>query len=165
MFNPWLEFYAWNLLFQMIYEDISKSFRIGLLERELKMVQFSTIRCSCIGILWVSLVSLAAITLCIASQRVFIVVVYFIMDSVRKLLDTPSQAYSVKVRREAAASMFQPFLPFCSAGLQSASVSWSLNSIADSLIIKDKCHTTLWVEHENTTDMSVLEKGPYNVRK
>jgi hypothetical protein len=33
-------------------------------------------------------VSHAAITLCVASQRVFIVVVYFVMDSVRKLLDT-----------------------------------------------------------------------------
>jgi hypothetical protein len=34
-------------------------------------------------------VSFAAITLCIASQRVFIFVVYFVMDSVLKLLDTP----------------------------------------------------------------------------
>jgi hypothetical protein len=36
-------------------------------------------------------VSFAAITLCVASQRVFIiVVVYFVIDSVRKLLVTPS---------------------------------------------------------------------------
>jgi uncharacterized protein HemY len=41
-------------------------------------------------------VSFASITLCVASQRVFIivvfvvVVVYFVIDSVRKLLDTPS---------------------------------------------------------------------------
>jgi hypothetical protein len=36
-------------------------------------------------------VSFAAITLCVASQRVFIVVsVYFVIDLVRKLLDTPS---------------------------------------------------------------------------
>jgi hypothetical protein len=36
-------------------------------------------------------VSFAAITLCVASQRVFIVVVvYFVIDSVRKLLDIPS---------------------------------------------------------------------------
>jgi hypothetical protein len=36
-------------------------------------------------------VSSAAITLYVASQRVFIVVsVYFAIDSVRKLLDTPS---------------------------------------------------------------------------
>jgi len=36
---------------------------------------------------------LAAITLCVAFQRVFIVVVvvvYFVIDSFRKLLDTPS---------------------------------------------------------------------------
>jgi hypothetical protein len=39
-------------------------------------------------------VSFAAITLCVASQRVFIVVsVYFVIDSVRKLLDTPSYAH------------------------------------------------------------------------
>jgi hypothetical protein len=47
-------------------------------------------RCSCIAILWVSLVSFAAVTLCVVSQRVFIVVVYFVIDSVRKLLDTSS---------------------------------------------------------------------------
>jgi hypothetical protein len=35
-------------------------------------------------------VSFAAIIICIASQRVFIVVVYFVIDSVRNLLDTPS---------------------------------------------------------------------------
>jgi uncharacterized membrane protein len=34
-------------------------------------------------------VSFGAITLCVASQRVF-VVVYFVIDSVRKLLDTLS---------------------------------------------------------------------------
>jgi hypothetical protein len=45
---------------------------------------------SCIAILWVSLVSFTAIPLCVASQRVFIIVVYFVIDSVRKLLDTPS---------------------------------------------------------------------------
>jgi len=32
-------------------------------------------------------VSFAAVTLCVASQRVFVVVVYFVIDSVRKLLD------------------------------------------------------------------------------
>jgi hypothetical protein len=42
-----------------------------------------------IAISWVSLVSFAAITLYVASQRVFVVLVYFIIDSVRKLLDTP----------------------------------------------------------------------------
>jgi hypothetical protein len=38
--------------------------------------------------------SFTAITLCVASQRVFVVVVvvvvYFVINSVRKLLDTPS---------------------------------------------------------------------------
>jgi hypothetical protein len=70
------------------YEGISKSFRTGHLQRELQMVQLCAIRCSYIVILWVSLVSFAVITLCVASQRVFIVVrVYFVIDSVRKLLD------------------------------------------------------------------------------
>jgi hypothetical protein len=41
-------------------------------------------------------VSFAAITLCVASQRVFIVVVYFVIDSVRKLLNTSS--YSVLLK-------------------------------------------------------------------
>jgi hypothetical protein len=71
------------------HEGVSKSFRTGRLERELQMVQFSATRCSCIDILWVSLVSFAAVTLCNASQQVFIVI-YFVIDSVRKLLDTPS---------------------------------------------------------------------------
>jgi hypothetical protein len=57
----------------------------------MQMVQLSPIRCSCIAILGVSLVSVAAITLCVASQRVFIVVsVYFVTDAVRNLLDTTS---------------------------------------------------------------------------
>jgi hypothetical protein len=59
------------------------------------MVQLSATRCSCVAILWVSLVSFVAITLCVASQRVFIIVVYFVIDSVRKILDTPSYAVSL----------------------------------------------------------------------
>jgi hypothetical protein len=39
-------------------------------------------------------VSFAAITLCLATRRVFIAVVYFVIDSVRKLLDTPSYVSS-----------------------------------------------------------------------
>jgi hypothetical protein len=54
------------------------------------MVQLSATRCSCIAILWVSVVSFAAITLYVASQLVFIVVVDFVIDSVRKILDTTS---------------------------------------------------------------------------
>jgi len=56
-----------------LYEGVSKSFQTGRLEWELQMVQLS----ATIAILWVSLVSFAAITLCVASQRVF--VVYFVM--------------------------------------------------------------------------------------
>jgi hypothetical protein len=52
------------------------------------MVQLSATNCSCITILCVSLVSSTTITLCVVSQQVFIVVVYFIIDSVHKLLDT-----------------------------------------------------------------------------
>jgi hypothetical protein len=50
------------------YEGVSKSFRTGRLERELHMVRLSATRCSCSAILWVSLVSFAAISLCVASQ-------------------------------------------------------------------------------------------------
>jgi hypothetical protein len=53
------------------------------------MVQLSATKYNFIAVLWVSLVSFATITFCIASQRVFIVV-YFVIDSVRKLFDTPS---------------------------------------------------------------------------
>jgi hypothetical protein len=83
-----------SLLECITYEGVTKSFRNGRLGRELQMVQLSATRCSCIAILWVSLVSFAAITICVASQRVFIVVrVYFVIDSVRKLLDTLSYVY------------------------------------------------------------------------
>jgi hypothetical protein len=55
------------------------------------MVQLSATRCSCIVILWVSLASFAAITLYVASRRVIPKVgLYFVIDSARKLLDTPS---------------------------------------------------------------------------
>jgi hypothetical protein len=61
------------------------------MERKLQMVQLSAARCICIAILWVSPVSFAAITLSVASQREFIVVgLGFVVDSLRKLLDTPS---------------------------------------------------------------------------
>jgi hypothetical protein len=80
----------------MKYEDVTRSSRTGRLEREPQIVYLSTTRCSCIAILLVSIVSFAAIVLCVASQRVFIVVsVYFVIDSVRKLLDTPSYVESV----------------------------------------------------------------------
>jgi hypothetical protein len=64
----------------ILYECVSISFRTDRLEQELQMVQLSATRCSCIAILWVSLMSFVAITLCVASERMFIFVsVYFIM--------------------------------------------------------------------------------------
>jgi len=73
-----------------MYQCVSKSFRTGRMELELQMMQLSAIRFNCIAILWVSLVSFAARILCVASQQVFIIVIiYFIIDSVQKLLDTP----------------------------------------------------------------------------
>jgi hypothetical protein len=42
-------------------------------------------------------VNFAVITLFVASQRVFIIVVYFVSDSIRKLLDTPLYV-TLKVR-------------------------------------------------------------------
>jgi hypothetical protein len=77
--------HIWDAWRHCTYEGISKSFRAGRLERELQMVQLSATRCSCIVILWVRLVSFAAITLCVASQRVF----------VRKLSDLPSYRHCV----------------------------------------------------------------------
>jgi hypothetical protein len=55
------------------------------------MVQPCTTMSSCNAILCVSLVSFATTTLCVASQRIFIIiVVYFVIDSVRKILGIPS---------------------------------------------------------------------------
>jgi len=69
-------------------EGVSKSFRTG---HQVQMVQLSDTRFSCITILLVSLVSFATITLCVATRRVFIAVsVHFVIDSVRKILGTPS---------------------------------------------------------------------------
>jgi hypothetical protein len=65
--------------------------------RELKTVQLSATRRSYFAILWVSLVSFAAINFCVASQLVFIVVsVYFVIDSVQKLLEIPSYVTATK---------------------------------------------------------------------
>jgi hypothetical protein len=47
--------------------------------RELQIVQLSATRYSCFAILWASLVSFAAIILCVASQQLFIIVVDFLM--------------------------------------------------------------------------------------
>jgi hypothetical protein len=90
---------------QWIYEGVSKSFRTGRLERELQMIQLSATRCSCIAILWVSLVNFAAIAICAASQQVFIIVVVcFDIDSVRKLWIHPP----IKLRSQ----LLQLFIAF-----------------------------------------------------
>jgi hypothetical protein len=69
------------------------------------MVQLSATRCNCIAILWVSLVIFSAITLCVSSQWVFVVVVLFRYDSVRKLLDNTS-SYSASCLRCMISSLF-----------------------------------------------------------
>jgi hypothetical protein len=89
IFPPTPRSSEWSLHFRFSDKSVSKSFRTGRLERELQVLELSATRCSCIDVLWASLVSFAAITLCVASQRVFIVV-YFFTDSVRTLLNTPS---------------------------------------------------------------------------
>jgi hypothetical protein len=72
-----------------------KSFRTGRLERGLQLVQLSATRCSCIAILWVSLVSSVAITLCVVSRWGF--VFYFVVDSVRKFWIHP-HIITVKIK-------------------------------------------------------------------
>jgi hypothetical protein len=85
-FVSFCAYFNWTPNYTGVYP---KSFRTGRLELELQMIQLSSTRCSCIAVLWVSVVSFAAITLCVPSQWVFIVVsVYFVIDSVRKILDT-----------------------------------------------------------------------------
>jgi hypothetical protein len=101
----------------VMYEGVSRSFRTGSLERELQIVQLSATKCSFTLILWVSLVSFASVTLCVASQRLFIVVVHFIIDSVRKLLDTPP--YSDKYNTDDTGKSYwkTPILICCTMNL------------------------------------------------
>jgi hypothetical protein len=80
-----------KVLEQLYVWGCIQSFQTGRLERKLKMVQFSDTRCSCVAILFVSLVNFSAISLCVASQHEF--VVYFVIDSIRKLLDIPSYVH------------------------------------------------------------------------
>jgi hypothetical protein len=55
------------------------------------MVQHSATRCSCIAIFLISLMSFVAITICVASQRVFVVVVvvYLVMIQSKNFLIHP----------------------------------------------------------------------------
>jgi hypothetical protein len=61
-------------------------------------------------------VSFAAITLCVASERVFIVVAYFVIDSFRKLLDTHSYIRA----SDPAATGISPIICFTSCMFESA---------------------------------------------
>jgi len=62
-------------------------------------MQLSATRCSCIALLWVSLVSFAAITLCVASRPVFIVaVVYFVMTQSGNFWIHPCKRFYCKPR-------------------------------------------------------------------
>jgi hypothetical protein len=82
------------------YEGVSKSFRTCRPERELQMVQLSSTRYSSIVILLVSLVSFAAVTLWKGQKRVIPQVsLYFVIDSVRKRLDTPLHHKHVYTRQ------------------------------------------------------------------
>jgi hypothetical protein len=96
-------------------EGVSKSFRTGRLAREMQMIQLSATRCSCVGVLWASLVSFASITLCVASHPVF--VVYFVIDSVRKLLDTPSCPLGCVERQVYEMGPTQPLLQWIPGAL------------------------------------------------
>jgi hypothetical protein len=52
----------------LVYEGLSKSFWTDRLKRELQTLQSSSTRCSCIAMLWVTLASFTAITLCVVAH-------------------------------------------------------------------------------------------------
>jgi hypothetical protein len=121
-----------------VYVCVSKSFRIDRLERELQMVQLSASRCSFIAILWVSLVSFAAITLYVASQRVFIVVVYFVINSVRNFWINPRI-------------------------LMKSCDNWNTNTTMNRVLVrtaKEGVIPELWQRTEENHEIFQLEKSP-----
>jgi hypothetical protein len=92
-----------------IYKGVSKSFRTGRLERELQMVQLCATMCSCIAILWVSLVSSVAITVCVASQRVFVVDdVYFVTTQSGNFWIHPRKMYLTMISKYCHATIACP---------------------------------------------------------
>jgi hypothetical protein len=111
------------------------------------MIRLSTTRCSCIAILWVSLVSFATITLCVASQRMS-TVVYFVMDSVRKILDTP--LYAPRYLHSSV------FFPFTSTVQNCHVLSWNTLFLVKFNFEGDE-HKT-WVRH--TTPQFLTIKHP-----
>jgi hypothetical protein len=69
-------------------------------------------------------VSFATITLCVASQRVFIVVsIYFVIDTVWKLLDTPS--YITKTDKKFGVLHDRPVPPSNTATVSITAKIWS----------------------------------------
>jgi hypothetical protein len=99
---------------------------------------------NCIAILWVSLVSYAAITLGIASQRLFIFV-YFVIDSVRKRFDTPSYLSYILNRFYLFLEIYVP-----------------INLVRDSLVINSENVKQLTLLSYTLTEQEVsnLEGGP-----
>jgi len=90
------------------YEGVSKSFRTGRLELELQVVQLSATRCSCIAILWVSLLRFATITLCVASQPVFIVVSIYSLSTQSGNVWIHPRISSVYFKESRRKRVFQP---------------------------------------------------------
>jgi hypothetical protein len=79
--HPSIHIYIHTYIHTYNYIGVSKRFRTGRQERELQMVQLSATRCSCIAILWVSLVSFAATTLCVPSQRVLLLLSFISLST------------------------------------------------------------------------------------
>jgi hypothetical protein len=117
--SPLPQYVFMVLVKHRMHEGVSKSFRTGRLERGLQMVHFSVARWSCIAIFWVSLVSFVAITLCVASQRVFIVVsVHFVRLSpgtfgYSLVCDVECHYPQAKKIHLAATKLFSPFHLVC----------------------------------------------------
>jgi hypothetical protein len=69
-----LTFYLFLIKLRGIRGCIQKVSGLAAWRENCKWYSFFAIRCSCVAILWVSLVSFASITLFVASRRVFIVI-------------------------------------------------------------------------------------------
>jgi hypothetical protein len=72
-------------------------------------------------------VSFAAITLCVASERVFIVVVCFVIDSVRNLLVTPSYIPGVSTKMLQLVNV--KTVKSTSTGVGEESVMWRISYV------------------------------------
>jgi len=110
-------------------------------------------------------VSFAAITFCVASQRVLIAVsIYFVIDSVRKLLDTPSYVLEYKVAAQKSA------IPLRCEQNASKVLQWELlgKTEPDSPVDKSTWQWTISGRHISTAADSLAELakrllcGPYS---